>query len=101
MTTRALIPNRFDLVDEEGNEAVTWRCPFCGAHLTIGFVAGAPRDGIPMATHAGIHGTIGDDNLTGCDVFDRLELGDFLSLAVPRLLAAAALEVARRHRGRT
>jgi len=95
--TRALIPDDFDLLDEDGNKAPAMICPFCHRRLTIGFVAlsNGERDTVPAAIHDGPRG----DARTGCEVFDRLELLPFLALTLPILDRRAALALVSRPKG--
>jgi hypothetical protein len=89
------IPRRFNVVDDDGRTVDAVACPFCGRSLWIGWIqqAEGPRQG-PVALHETITG-----GATDCDTYDRLDLVDFLDLALPMLFARLAVDFAAR-RGR-
>jgi hypothetical protein len=83
--------SRFDLVDDAGAPAEYMACPFCPGQIMIGHYV--PKGGRPTAGLAVIHSTSGTDRRTGCETFDRYDdPGDFLELALPRMIARAALD---------
>lgn len=83
--------SRFDLVDDAGAPAEYMPCPFCPGQIMIGHYQ--PKGGKPTPGLAVVHAVTGPNHATGCPTFDKYDdPADFLELALPRMIARAALE---------